>query len=416
MPGPDNDLHWTLGVVNPSGLIGKSHLVAALPADVLAFSETHLTTSARRNFVCNLRSTDQGFTHFISGCPLQPRSQVSDAGDWAGVAVASKFPCRGLSADWPPDLFESGRIQFCAVHVHSFWLSGATIYGYPAGVTHPHAWERTMAMLDFAVARVLHGCVGPRFLAGDWNFEQNQITCWQTLLDAGWIEVQDLVETRYGTKPRNTCKSKTRKDFLWISPELARHFRHLHFHEVFADHVVMCADFSHHAEFGDRWLWPRPTPIDWTSVPDLSLPVDFSLGAPSDLYQHLWEQKENLAQQTLQDTWRPSMAGRASIRQPIFRKGWNSPLKKSRTQDIQPAFHGVSLQHSRWFKQLRRLESYVRWTSSTRPDRDGEHGANLWRSILLGTGFKPSFASWWISRAYRCPGDVASIPNFPPTA
>ena len=270
-------------------------------------------------------------------------------------------------------------------------------------------------MLDFAVARVLHGCVGPRFLAGDWNFEQNQITCWQTLLDAGWIEVQDLIETRYGTKPRNTCKSKTRKDFLWISPELARHFRHLHFHEVFADHVVMCADFSHHSEFGDRWLWPRPTPIDWTSVPDLSLPVDFSLGAPSDLYQHLWEQKENLAQQTLQDTWRPSMAGRASIRQPIYRKGWNSPLKKSRTQDIQPAFHGVSLQHSRWFKQLRRLESYVRWTSSTRPDRDGEHGANLWRSILLGTGFKPSFASWWISRAYRCPGDVAFIPSFPPT-
>ena len=331
VPGPsNNDPHWTLGVCNPSGLVGKSHILSSVPADVLAISETHLTTSARRSFVGSLRSTNQGFTHFTSGCPLPPRSQVSDAGDWAGVAVASKFPCRSLSADWPPDLFESGRIQFCTAYVQSFWLCGANIYGYPAGVTHPQAWERTMAMLDFAVARVLHGCVGPRFLAGDWNFEPNQVNCWQTLLDEGWVEVQDLVETKFGTKPRNTCKSRTRKDFLWISPELACHFRALHFHEVFADHVVMCADFSHHSDFGDRWLWPRPSPIDWTSVPDLPFAVDFSDGEPSDLYCVLWEQREYLAQQT---SWKKPGHPRWQVEHPLdsqsFEKGGMHLLRRA---------------------------------------------------------------------------------------
>ena len=105
VPGPSSDSsHWTLGVVNPSGLQGKSHIMSTVPADVIAISETHLTASSKNTFFNSLKATRVGFSHFVSGSPMAPRSNASEAGDWAGVAVASKYPCRSLSVQWPPDL------------------------------------------------------------------------------------------------------------------------------------------------------------------------------------------------------------------------------------------------------------------------------------------------------------------------
>ena len=416
-PGPvSNGPCWSLGVVNPSGLLGKSHILGTVPNDVIAVSETHLTKVSKNSFFCSLKSSGAGFSHFVSGSPMNPRSDVSDAGDWAGVAVTSKFPSRAMAVTWPDDLFESGRIMFCATYLVSFWLCGGVIYGIPPGITHPNAWERTMDMLDFAVDYMIHSCVGPRYLAGDWNFEPHQIRCWQTLQSAGWIEVQDLWEQHSGSPPTKTCKSKTRKDYLWLSPELARHFLSLDFHDTFADHLVMSATFGNRQEVADRWLWPKPSPIDWTSVPDLPSVVDFHSGDPSDLYQALWNTREQQAQLSLDTKWNPNMAGRASIRAPLYRQGWPAPLKKGRSQDIQPGFHGVSVLHSRWFKQLRRLQSYVRWASSQHTSAErGVHGALLWTSILQASGFRPSFADWWQSRAYRSPSDVCEVPAFPPS-
>ena len=271
-----------------------------------------------------------------------------------------------------------------------------------------------MNMIDFAVQHLLTACVGPRYLAGDWNFEPHQIRAWNT--DARWIEVQDLWEKQTGSIPKKTCKSKTRKDFLWLSPELARHFVSLSFQDAFADHSVMNATFANTSNIVDRWLWPKPSPIDWSLVPDLPEPVAFVSGDPTDLYLSLWNSRETLAKQVLETKWTPSMAGRAAICAPVYRQGWPSPLKKGRTNDVTPTFHGVSVQHSRWFKQLRRLQNYCRWVSSSREStEDGLHGALLWKSILNATGFQPSFASWWHGRAYRCPSDVCAIPAFPPT-
>ena len=151
VPGPESSPpHWHLGVCNPSGLLGKSHILASVEVDITAISETHLTNPSRRAFHQSLKATGKGFHSFLTGAPMAPRSDAQDVGAWAGVAFAGKHPCRALAVDWPPDLFESGRIQFCATYLRNFWLNGCVIYGYPAGVTHLHAHERTMAMLDFA--------------------------------------------------------------------------------------------------------------------------------------------------------------------------------------------------------------------------------------------------------------------------
>ena len=417
-PGPvSNGPCWSLGVVNPSGLLGKSHILGTVPADVIAISETHLTKVSKASFFCSLKSTGVGFSHFVPGSPMNPRSDVSDAGQWAGVAVASKFPSRAMAVNWPPDLFETGRIAFCATYLSTFWLCGCVLYGIPPGITHPNAWERTMNMIDFAVDHLVNVAVGPRYLAGDWNFEPHQIRAWDTLKSAGWIEIQDLWEKHSGAPPCKTCKSKTRKDFLWISPELARHFVSLAFHDTFADHLVMCATFENPHTVADRWLWPKPSPIDWTLVPDLPDTVDFSQGDPSDCYHQLWKIRESQAKQTLDFRWSNNMAGRAAIRAPLHRQGWPAPLKKSRSREVQPGYHGFSILHARWFKQLRRLQSYTKWASSTNLSLDrGIHGAQLWTSILTAQGFRPSFADWWHGRAYRCPTDIADIPTYPPSS
>ena len=419
VPGPspaDPVSSWSIGVCNPSGLLGKSHIVGQIPSNVIAVSETHLTTVSKNSFLCSLKATSCGFQNMVTGAPMMPRSSVSEAGDWAGVSFLSKHPSRAMCVNWPPDLFDTGRIQFCASFVDPFWLCGGVVYGYPPGVTHPEAHRHTMDLLDFAVTYLTQSCVGPRYLAGDWNFEPHLISVWDTLLSSGWVEIQDLFERQTGVPPHKTCKFKTRKDYLWISPELVRQFSDLIVMDLFADHQVLCANFRTQTTSMDRWLWNKPGPIVWKGVPDISDVINFHDVEPSDAYHLLWHQREEQARTHLGSEWNNRMSGRASQRKPLRRRGWPSPLKKGRAHDIQPVFDGVSVQHARWFKQLRRLQSYHRWATSSKVDMSGpsEHGAALWKSILNASGFCPSFAVWWTSRSYQCPGDVGCIPEFPP--
>ena len=225
VPGPNVAAdEWTLGVCNPSGLQGKSHVLNTVQADVLALSETHLTAAAERSLVASLRSMGSRYRKVLTGAAMAPRSKASDAGQWAGVGFASAVPSRTVATHWPEDLYETGRIQFGAFHTAASWTCGAVVYGFPEGKTHPFALQRTEAMLEFAFDRMCQ-MPGPRFLAGDFNFAPDALALTSELHAQGWVEVQDLSHARFGTPIHNTCKGVTRKDHLWISPELALAFR-----------------------------------------------------------------------------------------------------------------------------------------------------------------------------------------------
>ena len=56
-------------------------------------------------------------------------------------------PCRSIPDPWPPDLFDTGRIHFGAFYTPAAWVSGAVIYGYPEGRTHPQAHQKTESIL-----------------------------------------------------------------------------------------------------------------------------------------------------------------------------------------------------------------------------------------------------------------------------
>ena len=418
VPGPNDSLppHWHLGVCNPSGLLGKSHILASVDVDIVAISETHLTSQSRRSFFNCLKATGKGFRSFVSGAPMAPRSFADDVGEWAGVAFASKHPSRALVVDWPIDLFDTGRIQFSGTFIDHCWVNGCVVYGYPAGVTHLKALERTAAMLDFAFDHLHLHCLGPRYLAGDWNFEPHQLLIWSRLEAAGWVEIQDLLQSIDGSSPQPTSKHRTRKDFLWLSPELARRFVTLSIHDVFADHSYLVATFQSYAGPPVRWLWPKPAPIEWRQVPDIPTVVDFAVGDPSDQYETLWQHRERQAESFLADRWTSKMAGRAKFRHPQKKVGWPTPLKKGRSHDVQPQFWGVNTQHARWFKQLRRLQSYLRWCTSSSSGSQTCYGVELWQAVLKAPGFYPSFQEWWFQRKYRCPLDLDFVPQYPPCA
>lgn len=420
-PGPSDAKlpgSWTIGVCNPSGLLGKSHLLSGIEADIVSASETHLTTVSRAMLQTSLRS-HSNYTAVVTGAPMAPRVADSGAGTYSGVAVVAKVPSRALCAAWPPDLFATGRVQVVGSLVNNVWITGAVMYGYPQGKLHHNALERTISMLDFLVDHATNVATGPRYLCGDWNFEANQLPVTQHLWNLGWREAQDLHFQRTGRPPEPTCKHSTRKDFLWLSPELVAMFLDVSLdHERFPDHSVIKARFRLGSEYALRYLWPQPQPVPWMQVPDMGQPIDFAWEEPTVQYHKLWELREAQAKQALGEKWNTTMAGRGQRLSPLVRKGWVAPPKKARSQDFQPAFHGYHVQHARWMKQLRRLQNYVRWAQNHHGCSFGDtslHGLHLWKSILQAPGFGSSFQTWWKSRGSVGLGDPGMVPDYPPS-
>ena len=420
-PGPldlSADTSWSIGVCNPSGLLGKSTLLASLKSDIIAVSETHLTSVSRASLQANLRTTSP-YRHLVSGAPLKPRTSAGHAGTYSGVAVIAQVPTRALGSDWPLDMYETGRVQVVGSFINHMWVTGGLLYGYPQGKTHANALERTNAFLEHLVDHMLTHATGPRYLCGDWNFEEHQLPPTKRLEAHGWQEVQQLEFLRSGQPPALTCKNATQKDFLWLSPELVSCFRCLRVDsETFPDHACLLAEFEMGKGFSKRYLWPMPKPVPWSSVAFAGNVLDFSNEDPTELYGVLWKSCEETAKSQLPH-WQPAMGGRGQRLEPLVTSGWPTPPKIGRSQDFQPTFFGYDVQHSRWLKQLRRLHNFANWISACQTRSSPAnlcHGFSLWTSILRAPGFCPSFQAWWSGRVFVGLGDPGFVPSTMPDA
>ena len=293
-PGPKHSKHseellWTLGCCNPSGLHGKQRLVSDLNTDILTVSETHFTARSRDQFKASLRGMGSNYTSLVAGCPLEARRVGSDAGSYSGVAVLSAHPSRSLCVDWPEDLYETSRLQFCTSFLHNMWVTGAVCYGYTEGKLHVNPRERTDRILDFGLSRLLQS-PGPRYYCGDWNHESSSLEVVPRLLQHGWQEVQTLAQRVTGAPVQPTCKGVSQKDFIWLSPELVQWFAGLRLDtESFPDHAVLVATFCGGSSCLERFLWPCPLPVDWREVPPLATVVEFQATDPTKQFRHLWQ-------------------------------------------------------------------------------------------------------------------------------
>ncbi len=334
--------------------------------------------------------------------------------------VISQWPTRSLPTGWSPALAASSRLVCSTTFLHGLWVSGVTIYGTPTGPTHPQAKATTNALLTAAISRVSQSH-GPRYICGDWNHDVDSLEAADMLRSLGFIEAQQLHFEQTGVPPKPTCKLKTQRDFLFLSPELQSIFVSCSVHhDMWPDHSPVVAHFKGGNREMLRTPWPIPFAIPWNRLEsrhegtfvDFARPCD-----PTVQYGRLWKDAESSAQACALKQGRPldaSCLGRGQRTEPVRIVASAPPVVSGRKGDSQPSYYGSSWQHTHMFRQVRRLQSYVRLAKVDNPGvTHREHRVSLWRAVREAPGFRPTFADWWSERAVG--GTLmSSLPNDPP--
>lgn len=402
-PGPSESVmdHWTLGIANPSGLNGKLDQVAHLEGDTWMMTETQLSRHGVANLQKGLKMLKSPWKYAVPGFPCAPRRHT-DTGSHSGVMVLSKLPVRALPHDFSVDSYATSRLQVVGLAVADVWVTLGVLYGVPCNAQHKQARYQTDALLADLVDRVACQSAGPRAIGGDFNYGPDELDQLHRLQSLGFREVQDLRAWRHGISTEATGRGSRRLDQLWISPELQRVYvdTRVSF-DHWADHAAVSASFSHDQMTQLVHAWPTPQPFPWPSDWTCQLNVDFA-GDLTHAYAAFWSQVESQAtcwakQQGLQVL--KKQRGRACTLAPQSTRVYLCPVKKARQGDLQPTYMGVSLQHARYFRQLRRLQSLDRILSKGVTTCNGQLNRDeTWRSIRTAVGFPGGFGVWWNSQ------------------
>lgn len=418
VPGPSS---FTIGVCNPSGITAKAHLLDAQDADVWLVSETHLTVEGLRAFKQQLKSIQSSLKWIAHGSPVLPRQIGSEVGQWSGVASISRFPTRLLTPTWDESLHQTARIVCSTSFCCKVWVTGVVVYGTPVGPTHPNARKTTGVLLEAAIERVLQSS-GCRYVAGDWNGDAGCLPAIAKLQRLGFREVQDIEFSRTGRLPSATCRGRTRRDFMFLSPELARRFLKCEVDELaWTDHASIKTWFQGNDGNDVRSVWPVPGQLEWNLAcvdrPDVE--HDFvHTTCLDDTFREFWKRKEQQVcngAKTKGVVVPPQLLGRASRVAPKLTNAPTPSVKQGRAGDLRPSFHGFSMLHLQWFRQLRRLQHFSRLAKAQHSkSSQAKHLESLWKAIRQASGFKPSFAEWWSQQSHPegCP---CSIPVVPPS-
>ena len=211
-----------------------------------------------------------------------------------------------------------------------------------------------------------------------------------------------------------TCKQRTRKDFLYISPELQNLFCGIQIlHDIWPDHFVLVGKFRSPATMPLQRTWPAPSEFPWPAQfgEQVSWRSDHD---PTLAYQELWQHIESSAASNCPFPIHARAFGRAQrLECKSSRPAQFAPVKAARVGDFQPEFFGRSQKHSQWVRQTRRLQSFARLCNSGAP-HVGIQKAESWGAILRSAGFTPSFHEWWKVLPYRVDGAPRICPWGPP--
>ena len=418
-PGPLQDTGFTLGAFNPSGLASKASLVCNQMShgDVWAVSETHLCPQSLRAFRAGLSFERSDFT-CVSGFPAPPRLTACSAGTWKGVAVLSKHPVRKVMAGWPKQVEQSSRVVAAATCVRDLWIHVGVLYGETEGKLHPRYLQTNEMLLNALATQLCTLTKGLRVVAGDFNVLHQSIPAFQLLERAGFRDIQQLAWERWGIPIQKTCKGKTRKDFCYLSPELQTMLVGVQvIPHVFADHSILQGQFATVSHQVPRTIWSPPQSFPWPSQFQVS--PDFwrlSEGTVDSRYEQLWGHIETSAAKEVPVKVPKSCLGRARECYTRVVKGSTvAPLRASRAGDVTPHFHGQNQKHVQLFKQVRRLQHYVRHARNKPIPGHTDHGHKLWASILDAKGFLPCFSQWWRQTKHRVPHAPVVCPCTPPS-
>ena len=427
-PGPDQATPegWAIAAINPTGLAGKAKQFSDLPRGIYAVSETHLSERGQVRFREELSHAKTALKLYPGyRAPLKKDSIQAVGGKHTGVAFLTHFPTRPIVSGWNEELYQTSRIHAAVFLVHNTWIAGGVCYGYAKDADSPTVQENTNRLLQEVARQVMQGFSGPAFIAGDFNQTPGVLAETVKWEQRGWRDVQTWTAERYGINPGVTCQFTTRKDFVYLSPELQTLLSSCHnSFDRWPDHSTLMGMFSYPSNPEPLPRWSRPAAIDYSQVE--SKQIAASPCSPAPLYDDPTQQYTSICNRFEQHVHecckakgkiglQQSQRGRGQTMQRTFKRTVIAPVKPARQGDYQPSVHTWSLLHSRWITQCRRLQSYAKHVSKgSQTPTAVEHRAALWRAIRNALGFAGGFPQWWGTQSGDYPNQIPWIPIEPP--
>ena len=414
-PGPSDD--FVIGAFNPSGLHGKApYIVSHLShGDIWAVSETHLSSQTLQAFRAGMHFAQGKYKYCIGGHPVPPQDSRRFHNAWRGVAMLSAHPTRAVPTRWPEEITLSSRALVTTTLMQDIWITGGVVYGEPESGMYPMQKEHNEALLHEVIGQVCYLSKGPRFVSGDWNVSQGTLPAFDMLRKAGFVDLQDIAYRQWGIPVQPTCKHATRKDYCYISRELQGLLKSVSLDaDIFPDHAVLQGVFAGFHNDIPRNIWVSPQPFPWPKHWDVDPHFWNNLDCSSDLrYQALWQHIEQQAMSHVPYTVPRKCTGRACTYNTRPKQaGKIAPPKKARQNEVQPHYVSATFRHAQWLRQVRRLQSYVRYVKQQPPFT--HHAMAIWGAIVRATGFTPGFVDWWQMSTFRTPGSPEQVPLAPP--
>ena len=295
VPGPTQS-ECLIGCLNPTGLLDKASVIANLPK--ATNGQNGCGRCQKR--ICQHQEWSNSNASFISikleckaqlgaAVPLRSHTPSAIGGKHRGVGFITTAPNRAMTATWPETAWR-GRAVF---HVACFqigerWIQGGVIYGH---AVHPETLvtprKRLTPFVPMSLHALVHQSHGLRFIDGDFNQPDGALANMSHWADAGWVNVQFWAQQKLGKPVEATCKQKTTKDHLYVSPQLAMYLKDVEVqHDWFADHSILIARFHPLGNPPLLPLWKRPAAIDWSVLTQADVAAQFEPPAPNaDPYQ-----------------------------------------------------------------------------------------------------------------------------------
>ena len=411
---------------NPSGLRTKESLLVDLGPGIHGVSETQLSCVTQPTCSASLPSLARQQDRLVRvrcGAPAPLRARSQWAGSWTGVLTFGDFPSQEINLPYGNER-ACGRLLSTRHLIGTLSVLHVVVYGFPAGPTWPNAHLLTTDLLNIITNEVVLGSQGPRIIGGDFNMNAHGSPHFDHWRRLGWCSAQDLAALLWGQEWTPTCKGQTERDLIWLSPEAASLCQAVLFADVFSEHATIMTRLLVPSITQLTRVWPLPSPIPWGDVDsdwyDLAVPpLDFSCSADQQ-WAH-WAQGWERSLNTFVDS-QPSRSLHASQTGRLQR---HSPLwRPSQAHLVRPSREGeVSLRNDltggavkKWFKQLRRLQSYVASAYQNKPHCSAvTYRLELWSSILQSPGFDGGFRRYWFAhRGVTLAETPPHLPSAPP--
>ena len=307
-----------------------------------------------------------------------------------------------MTSDWDQQAWSTGRIQIAAAFIQTQWLKIGSFYGYAKDAHTKAVQEKTDTLLQQLTDRIVFQSRGLRVLVGDFNATTADLGQFEIWRKHGFREIQEIARARWSQEIQVTCKGTSVKDHVWISAELAEYLQEVRVAtDFFSDHAVVYGTFRPFGAHVPTTIWYKPHQLPWESIP-----VDHNWGQsePQETLPGVFAAMEAQVDAALRSQGKPGLQrnqkGRGTIEAPMTIRHPITPVKPSRRGEVEVSYLGESFVHTKWVRQLRRIQSLCKLLRKpiTNPS-NWQHVMQLWNSIRGAPGFPGGFPKAWLSKS-----------------